>query len=157
MDLSYAEIAEILKVIDASSCDELIVETEGTKLVVRRNSVAATSSAAPLAAATAPSIAAAGRQTADAPTAMTAVTKSSHQIEVAAPMVGTFYRTPSPDVAAFVEIGSTIRKGDTLCLIEVMKLFTTIASEYDGRIVQIGAENGDLVEYGQTLFVIEPS
>ena len=72
-------------------------------------------------------------------------------------MVGTFYRAPSPNAAPFVEVGSAVRKGDPLCLIEVMKLFTTIAAEHEGRIVQIGAENTELVEYGRMLFVIEPA
>lgn len=72
-------------------------------------------------------------------------------------MVGTFYRAPSPDAPSFVEIGQHVRKGDALCVIEVMKLFTTIASEHDGRIVEIGADNAELVEYGRTLFVIEPA
>ncbi len=72
-------------------------------------------------------------------------------------MVGTFYRAPSPDAAPFVEVGSIVHKGNPLCLIEVMKLFTTIAAEHDGRIVAIGAENAELVEYGRMLFVIEPA
>ena len=76
---------------------------------------------------------------------------------VTSPMVGTFYRAPSPDAPPFVEVGQHVRKGDPLCLIEVMKLFTTIASEHDGRVVQIGAENAELVEFGRTLFVIEPA
>ena len=74
-----------------------------------------------------------------------------------APMVGTFYRAPSPDAPPFVEVGSVVRQGQPLCLIEVMKLFTTINSDVAGRVVQIGAENGELVEYGRTLFVIEPT
>ncbi len=78
------------------------------------------------------------------------------QIEVVAPMVGTFYRAPSPDAAPSVDIGTLVRKGQPLCLIEVMKLFTTIYSEHDGRVAQIGAENGELVEYGRALFVLEP-
>ena len=72
-------------------------------------------------------------------------------------MVGTFYRAPGPDAPPFVEVGMVVREGQPLCLIEVMKLFTTINSEIAGRVVQIGAENGELVEYGRTLFVIEPS
>jgi acetyl-CoA carboxylase biotin carboxyl carrier protein len=78
-------------------------------------------------------------------------------VEVAAPMVGTFYRAPAPDAPSFVDVGAAVRKGQPLCLIEVMKLFTTIASEHDGRVVAIGAENGELVEYGRTLFVIDPA
>src|SRR5262249_26740782 len=79
------------------------------------------------------------------------------QIEVTAPMVGTFYRAPNPEAPAFVEVGSIVRPGQPLCLIEVMKLFTTINSDVAGRIVQVGAENAELVEYGRTLFVIEPA
>ena len=71
-------------------------------------------------------------------------------------MVGTFYRAPNPEARAFVDVGDVVGVGDPLCLIEVMKLFTTINAEVAGRIVQIGAENGELVEYGRTLFVIEP-
>jgi acetyl-CoA carboxylase biotin carboxyl carrier protein len=77
-------------------------------------------------------------------------------MEVTAPMVGTFYRSPSPDAPPFVEIGTVVQPGQPLCIIEVMKLFTTINSEFAGRVAQIGAEVGDLVEYGRTLFVIEP-
>ena len=70
-------------------------------------------------------------------------------------MVGTFYRAPSPEAPPFVEVGSLVEKGQALCLIEVMKLFTTIYAERAGRVVQIGPDNGDLVEFGQRLFVIE--
>ena len=158
MGLSYDEIAEILKIVDGSSCDELIVETGDIKLVVRRNAAGG---------AVATSHDASGAVTATTATAPIAPERTSapakaaasapHQIEVTAPMVGTFYRAPSPEAAPFVEVGGTVRKGDPLCLIEVMKLFTTIASEHDGRVVQIGAENAELVEYGRTLFVIEPA
>ena len=159
MALNYDDIAEILKIIDGSSCDELIVETGDMKLVIRRNAAggghtasheSATGSIA-VASAAAPSVV-----PAQAPAAKAAA-KASHQIEVTAPMVGTFYRAPSPDAPPFVEVGSVVRKGQPLCLIEVMKLFTTLAAEHDGRIVQVGAENAELVEYGRTLFVIEPA
>jgi acetyl-CoA carboxylase biotin carboxyl carrier protein len=162
--LSYDEIAEILRIIDGSSCDELVVDTGDMKLVVRRNSAAGAHGpqddrpavtpqpASPVAPAAQP-----GNRpsAADKPAAKIAAT--AHQAQVVAPMVGTFYRAPAPDAPPFVEIGAAVRKGQPLCLIEVMKLFTTIASEHDGRIVAIGAENGELVEYGRTLFVIEPA
>ena len=76
---------------------------------------------------------------------------------VKSPMVGTFYRAPSPEAPPFVEVGSEVRAGDPLCLIEVMKLFTTIYAEQGGRVVRIGAGDGELVEYGRVLIVIEPS
>ncbi len=178
MALSYDEIAEILKIIDSSSCDELIVDTGDMKLVVRRNSAGAAqhideAAAAAAIAVTAPtstgpstqsSAAANTAQNAPGSASARAAAKpavnlaaQNNQVEVAAPMVGTFYRAPAPDASNFVEIGSAVRKDQPLCLIEVMKLFTTIASEVEGRVVQIGAENGELVEYGQTLFVIERS
>jgi acetyl-CoA carboxylase biotin carboxyl carrier protein len=83
--------------------------------------------------------------------------EAAGQIEVTAPMVGTFYRAPSPDAPPFVEIGTSVQRGQALCLIEVMKLFTTIYAEQPGRVVQIGAQDGELVEYGRALFIIEPS
>ena len=159
MSLSYEDVAEILKIIDSSSCDEFIVETGDIKLVVRRN--AAPGHVAPVAerAGSAPAIAAPPRPRADAAEAQPATTRqaaAAGQIEVTAPMVGTFYRAPSPDAPPFVEIGTLVEPGQPLCIIEVMKLFTTINSECAGRVVQIGAQTGDLVEYGRTLFIIEP-
>ena len=71
-------------------------------------------------------------------------------------MVGTFYRAPAPEAPAYVEIGSTVRKGQTLCILEAMKLMNELESEVDGVVRQIKAENADPVEYGQVLFLIEP-
>jgi acetyl-CoA carboxylase biotin carboxyl carrier protein len=154
VSLKYEEVAEILKIIDSSSCDELIVETGDMKLVVRRN--AAPGQIAPVAdraVSAAPAVAMPQPVRAGQPAKPG---KTSGQMEVTAPMVGTFYRSPSPDAPPFVEIGTIVHAGQPLCIIEVMKLFTTINSEFAGRVVQIGAEVGDLVEYGVTLFVIEP-
>jgi len=163
VSLTYDEIAEIIKLIDSSSCDELVVETGDIKLVVRRNGTSAGATAEYVERGSAPvtvSPAAPRKARAAAPkvaAADAADATAAGQIEVAAPMVGTFYRAPSPEARAFVDVGDVVDVGDALCLIEVMKLFTTINAEVAGRIVQIGAENGELVEYGRTLFVIEPS
>ena len=75
--------------------------------------------------------------------------------EVTAPMVGTFYASPTPGARPFVEIGSQVEVGDTLCIIEAMKMMNQIEAEVSGRIVSIQAENGEPVEYGQALFIIE--
>jgi acetyl-CoA carboxylase biotin carboxyl carrier protein len=155
VSLRYDEIAEILKIIDSSSCDEFIVETGDVKLVVRRNGT--TGRAELVSEHAMPATAASGAPQSAVHTTPAKVETTAGQIEVMAPMVGTFYRAPSPDAPPFVEAGMVIRSGQPLCLIEVMKLFTTINSEVAGRVVQIGAENGELVEYGRTLFVIEPS
>jgi acetyl-CoA carboxylase biotin carboxyl carrier protein len=80
----------------------------------------------------------------------------SNQIKVTAPIVGTFYRSSSPDKPSYVEVGAVVKKGQVLCIIEAMKLMNEIESETAGKIVQIIVDNGAPVEYGQPLFVIEP-
>ena len=84
-----------------------------------------------------------------------AVELASNQTLVESPMVGTFYRAPSPDAAPFVEEGSSVRKGQTVCIIEAMKMMNEIESPASGRVVRIIAENAQPVEYGQALMVIE--
>ena len=74
---------------------------------------------------------------------------------IVAPMVGTFYRAPSPDAAPFIDVGSIVEVGTTVCIIEAMKLMNEIESEVRGRVVKILAENGQAVEYGQPLFILE--
>jgi len=74
---------------------------------------------------------------------------------VKSPMVGTFYRSPSPGAASFIELGQTVKPGDTLCIIEAMKLLNEIEAEIGGTVKQILVENGQPVEYGQSLFIIE--
>lgn len=76
--------------------------------------------------------------------------------KVLSPFVGTFYRAPSPDADPYVKEGQTVKKGDVLCIVEAMKLMNEIESEVSGRIVSILAENGQPVEYGEPLFLIEP-
>ena len=74
---------------------------------------------------------------------------------IKSPMVGTFYSKASPTAEAFVKIGSKVKKGDTLCIIEAMKLMNEIESEFDGEVVEILAKDEDMVEYGQALFIIK--
>lgn len=169
MPLSYKEIAEILKIIDASDCEELVVEMDDFRLVVRRGgagggveasysdgqgrlSGAAEAFESGMAQPTRaePGDARAGGDATDA-------ARPEGMILVHAPMMGTFYRAASPQDPPFVEIGDKVAPGDPLCLIEVMKLFTTIDAEQAGRIVEIGAENEAMVEHDQVLFVIDPA
>ena len=72
--------------------------------------------------------------------------------EINSPMVGVFYAAPSPDARPFVEVGSKVKKGDIVCIVEAMKLMNEISAEFDGEVVDICVHNGDVVEYGQTLF-----
>ncbi|MCK4518804.1 MAG: acetyl-CoA carboxylase biotin carboxyl carrier protein [Candidatus Omnitrophica bacterium] len=77
-------------------------------------------------------------------------------IEIKAPMIGTFFRSPAPDVQPFVEVGQTVKPDDVLCIIEAMKLMNEIKSEAAGKIIKILGENGGSVEYGQVIFLLEP-
>ena len=85
------------------------------------------------------------------------ITENDNHIIVKAPIIGTFYRKPSPDKPAFVEVGQSISEGDILCVIEAMKLFNEIESEMSGKIVKILIEDQSPVEFDQPLFIIDPS
>lgn len=165
MALTYREVAEILKIIDASDCEELVLDIEGTRLTVRRGGASAPAGGAGAAAAApAPAQEAAGpgsppAETGAAPAARPAEAqpRADDVVEVKAPMVGTFFRRPSPDEEPLVEEGATVKAGDPLCLIEVMKLYTTIEAPTDGTVRRIAAEDGALVEFDQLLFLIDPA
>ncbi|MCM8786969.1 MAG: acetyl-CoA carboxylase biotin carboxyl carrier protein [Candidatus Omnitrophica bacterium] len=81
---------------------------------------------------------------------------TTNLIEIKSPMVGTFYRAPSPGAKPYKEIGDIVKSGDVVCIIEAMKLMNEIKSEVNGKVVQILVENGQPVEFGQTLFLVEP-
>ncbi len=83
------------------------------------------------------------------------VADDADSIEVTSPFVGTFYRSPSPDAPSFVEVGSVVRQGQTLCIVEAMKLMNEIEAEHSGTIVEVLAQTGKPVEYGQKLFRIK--
>ena len=161
MSLSFKEVAEIMKIIDSSSCEELVLEAEGMRLVVRRggngsaSAAAATVANAPVAPAAATPGTAAHRPATTAQPASVPVADGMHTEK--APMVGTFYRRPSPDEAAFVDVGSTVSPGDPLCMIEVMKLYTTISASTGGVVEAILADDSALVEFDQPLFLIRPA
>jgi acetyl-CoA carboxylase biotin carboxyl carrier protein len=157
MTLRYEEIAEILKIIDSSNCDEVSIETGEIKLFVRRNGAGAVEATRPRSTPEPARSAAATEIKTQSSSPAGTIVLAAGQFEITAPMVGTFYRAPSPGAPLFVEIGTVVKKGQPLCLIEVMKLFTTVYAEQDGRVVHIGAENGELVEYGRSLFVFEPA
>lgn len=166
MPLSFKEVTEILKIIDASQCEEVVLELGDIRLVVRRSAGGTASTTAgaegiPLSAArNSPSLPARDPAPSRAPSqapAAQAPAVAPGRIAIRAPMVGTFYRRPSPRDPPFVETGQRVKRGDPLCLIEVMKLFTTIEAQAEGAIEQIAAEDGVLVEFDQLLFVVNPA
>lgn len=170
MALSYKEIAEIVKLIDASSCDEFVIDVDDLKLAIRRKSAPGEQTSAhrdsgirtqgPAArGAPSPDVTATGDPTGSAGTAAARRTgaRTDGLVEVRSPMVGTFYRRPQPEADPFVDVGAEVKKGDPLCLVEVMKLFTTLYADQAGEIVEIAAEDGGLVEYDQVLFLVRPT
>ena len=96
-------------------------------------------------------------QSTETPTASKPSSDDSKYITIKSPIIGTFYRKPSPDKPVFVEVGSTIKEGDVLCVIEAMKLFNEIESEISGKIVKILVDDSSPVEYDQPLFLVDPS
>jgi len=161
--MKTSEIRDLIDFISKSGLNEVNIETKELKLNVKRDpdqkvfksSPAITHSApihtvAPVSAGVAPSAPALPR--AEAPAAVS----GKKTIEIKSPMIGTFYRSASPDSAVFVSVGDKITKGQTVCIIEAMKLFNEIESEVSGTIVKIPLENATPVEYDQVLFVVEP-
>lgn len=148
------EIQKLLDFIAQSTLDEVNIETSELKLSVKRYGVAPVVQqvAAPVVAA-AP--VAAAPATATPAAAPVAAPVASNRVTIKSPMIGTFYRSAGPDKASFVEIGTEISKGKTVCIIEAMKLFNEIEAEISGKIVEILVENATPVEFDQPLFVVE--
>lgn len=158
-----SEIKELIKLVDQTSLQELEIESEGTRLLIRKPNkteqyVVASAPAQP---AFAPVIsqqpqapAAAVQAPSPAAEAPAAVNANLHTI--VSPMVGTFYESPSPGAAPFVSKGSQVKEKTIVCIIEAMKLMNEIEAEVKGEIVEVLVENGQLVEYGQPLFLVKP-
>ena len=160
MALTFKDVAEILKIVDASDCEEVILEVEGTRLVVRKGQNNGAPSTPSVDAATTPPPASAEQpapaQSTEGTSDAATVNIDDGLVAVRSPMVGTTYRRPAPDEPPFVEVGTRVEKGTPLCLIEVMKLYTTIEAPSAGVIVAIYADDATLVEFDQILFSISP-
>src|SRR5688572_6902296 len=160
-EMKTTEIRDLIDFISKSGLNEVNIETKELKLHVKRDPdqkvfksrpVATTMTTAPVAAvqqAVAQPKAEKGLSTEAAP-------DGKKTIEIKSPMIGTFYRSGNPDTPPFVSVGDKISKGQTVCIIEAMKLFNEIESEVSGTIVKAPVENATPVEYDQVLFVVEP-
>lgn len=158
--MKTSEIRDLIDFISQSGLNEVDIETKELKLHVKREpdqkifkAAAAPVVAAPVAMAAAPVAAA---PVATAPKAEKAVPDGKKTVDIKSPMIGTFYRSSNPDSPAFASVGDKITKGQTVCIIEAMKLFNEIESEVSGTIVKVNLENSSPVEYDQVLFVVEP-
>ena len=154
------EIQELIDFISKSGLEEVNIETEELKLKVRKNAVAKTqiieqAVSAPVAAAPAAAPAPASSSE-DKPAASNGIDESKY-VTVKSPMIGTFYRSANPESPAFVNVGDSVSQGQTVCIVEAMKLFNEIESEVSGTIVKVLVENSSPVEYDQPLFLVDPS
>jgi acetyl-CoA carboxylase biotin carboxyl carrier protein len=157
-EMKTSEIRDLIDFIAQSGLNEVDIETKELKLHVKREpdqkvlkSSAPTMMAAPVAAAPVAAPVASTPVKAEKP-----VTAAKTTVEIKSPMIGTFYRSANPDSPSFASVGDKITKGQTVCIIEAMKLFNEIESEVSGTIVKAMVENSSPVEYDQVLFVVEP-
>lgn len=159
--MDIKQIQELIKFVSRSGVNEVAIEQENFKITIKTNQTPVYVNAAvpaPMAAApVAPAVAAPAQPAAEAkaPNAPAAEDTSKY-ITVKSPMIGTFYRSSSPDKPSFVNVGDEISAGKVLCIIEAMKLFNEIESEVSGRIVKVLVDNASPVEYDQPLFLVEP-
>ena len=160
-----SEIKELIKLVDQTSVQELEIESEGTRLSIKKPCAAEVINlqTAPQAFMPAPQQTlpqafqpAATSQPAAASVDNTAADTASSLHKIVSPMVGTFYRSPSPEASAFVSSGDKVDEKTTVCIIEAMKLMNELEAEIKGEIVEVLAQNGQLVEFGQPLFLVRP-
>ncbi len=143
--MELEDLKSLIELLKETDITELLVEKDGTKVKIRREKIFS-SLEIPLQ---------------KAATVQESIMKEMEEetqrlITVTSPIVGTFYRSPSPDTPPFVEAGLRVKKGQVLCIIEAMKLMNEIESDSDGIVVKALVENGQPVEYGEPLFLIEP-
>ncbi len=157
MGLSDEDVREILRIIDESQVEELRVETEGFSLYVRKGPSAegAPVAAEPLRPAE-PARAAEPARTAEPAGAAEASDADDGLVSIPSPMLGTFYRAESPGSPAFVEVGARVEPDTTVAIIEVMKMMNSVPAGVSGTVVEVCAQNGELVEYGEPLFRVRP-
>ena len=153
IELDYIE--KLAKLVSENELTELSVEEGGKVIVIRKEKEVVTTavSATPAVVQAAPSVSSASPAvSAPAPAAQ----EASNLLKVTSPMVGTFYKAPSPTSAPFTEVGKSVSAGQVVCIIEAMKLMNEIESEVSGKVVEVCVQDGEPVEYGQVLMLIEP-
>jgi len=163
--LKMQEIRELIRLIDHSNIDDFTFEHEGSKIKIKKNTTQSVnflqSSKQPVEEMVHKPKA--QEQPIKQVIALEGVSESANIVEVnndlhkiVSPMVGTFYQSPSPDIDAYVRAGSKVTKDSIVCIVEAMKLFNEIEAEVDGEIVEVLVKDGQLVEYGQPLFLVKP-
>jgi acetyl-CoA carboxylase biotin carboxyl carrier protein len=157
MQLDHSQLRELIALLGDSDIQELKLEGDDFRLELRRNLPASqTSVVMPAAGAAMAPAPAAAAPAAPSPAPPAAAAVRSDLVEITAPMVATFYRAPSPGDPAFVELGSRIKVGQTVCILEAMKLMNELEAEVSGEVVEILVDNGTPVEFGQVLMRVKP-
>ncbi|MFT6243255.1 MAG: acetyl-CoA carboxylase biotin carboxyl carrier protein [Crocinitomicaceae bacterium] len=157
--MNIKEIQDLIKFVAKSGVNEVEIEQKDFKIIIKSQAEAKEQiivQAAPVAAPVAALPASAPAPAAPA-AAAPAEEENSNYITVKSPMIGTFYRSAGPDKDSFVNVGDTIGKGDTVCIIEAMKLFNEIEAEVSGKIIKVLVDDSTPVEYDQPLFLVDPS
>ena len=159
--MDFKQIQELIKLINKSNIGELTLEEKDFKITIKQKEDHVTQLVSPALTATAyapqlPVASAATEATTEKPKAV-ASSKADNLITIKSPMIGTFYRRPSPDKPILVEVGDEVTPGKVVCIIEAMKLFNEIESEISGRVVKVLVEDASPVEYDQPLFLVEPN
>ncbi|EIJ78818.1 acetyl-CoA carboxylase biotin carboxyl carrier protein subunit [Bacillus methanolicus PB1] len=166
--LKVQEIRELIKLIDKSSIEEFIFEHEGSKIKLKKSSTETIAVSQPViqtavnetpksAAEPVPVVQAEAKESEPKEeTTQETAADTANLHKITSPMVGTYYQAPSPDAEPFVKKGSVVSKDTVVCIIEAMKLFNEIEAEVNGEIVEILVKDGQLVEYGQPLFLVKP-
>ncbi len=159
--MEYKQIQELIKTINKSNISELSIEQGDFKITIKQESAVQTQYVAPppmpvAQYSPAPAAEAAPAAPAAAAPKPAAPAENDKHIEIKSPMIGTFYRSPSPDKPVFVNVGDEIKKGEVLCIIEAMKLFNEIECEMNCRVIKVVADDSTPVEYDQPLFIVEP-
>jgi len=151
--MDIRKVKKLIELLEASSVDEIEIKEGEESVRISRNTAAPIAMAAPVAAPAMPApLAPAPAAPAPAPPEVAAPSAAN---AVKSPMVGTFYRSPSPDAAPFVEVGQSVRAGDVLCIVEAMKMMNQIEADRAGTVTAIHAENGEPVEFDQPLITVE--
>jgi acetyl-CoA carboxylase biotin carboxyl carrier protein len=169
--LKVQEIRELIKLVDQSSIDEFVYENEGSKIKMKKHTGTAivetvqvpqaAVQAVPVVQQAAPAVVSnitPAQEVKQEEVVSNPVSQAdtSNLHKITSPMVGTFYASPTPEADAYVKAGSAVSKDSIVCIVEAMKLFNEIEAEVNGEIVEVLAKNGQLVEYGQPLFLVKP-
>jgi len=156
--MNIQEIQDLIKFVSKTQVSEVEIEKKDFMIIIKSEIKQKGVDAQPIyMQAPAPQIAAAPAPVAAPPVAVAAVAQNANLITVKSPMIGTFYRSAGPDKDLFVNVGDSISPGQTVCIIEAMKLFNEIEAEISGKIVKVLVDDASPVEYDQPLFLVEPA